>query len=108
MKCFSCKKIGYYASQCPSKKKGKGKEKDEESSTEDEEEFATRFANEFSLVHHLLGAKVNGAWSEDVDACVVDSGASSHMTGMRSMFFSVSQTDSDWYVRCRACTMHIQ
>jgi hypothetical protein len=30
---------------------------------------------------------------------VVDSGSSRHMTGMRSMFLSVSEKDSDCYVK---------
>ena len=79
VKCLLCKKTGHYASQCPSKKKGNGK-KAESSKNEDEEEFAARFANKFSLVRHLLGSEVNGAWSEDINAWVVDSGTSSHMT----------------------------
>jgi hypothetical protein len=36
----------------------------------------------------------------------VDSGSSPHMMGMRSMFLSVSETDSDCHVDCGTSTMH--
>ena len=97
MKRFSCKKNGHYASQCPNKKKGKGKKVDLLGN--DNDEFATKCANEFSLFHHGLGTEANGAWPEDIDAWVVDNGASSHMTGVRSMLLSVLETDSDYCVK---------
>lgn len=105
VKCFTYQKTSNYASQCPSKKKGKGKKK-VAVLAEDDEEFAAGFANEFSLASYLLGTGISSTWLEDNDAWVVDSGASSHMTGMRSVLLSVSETDSNYYVRCGACTMH--
>jgi hypothetical protein len=35
-----------------------------------------------------------------------DSGSSHHMTGMRSLFLSVSEMGSDCHVKSRACTRH--
>jgi hypothetical protein len=35
---------------------------------------------------------------EDIEVWFVDSGASRHMTGMRSMFLSLSEIDSDCFV----------
>lgn len=37
----------------------------------------------------------------------MDSGASSHMMRMRSMFLSVSETDSDLHVVCGVNTRHV-
>ena len=88
VKRFTCHKIGHYAIQCPSKKKGKGKTK-VAVSAEDDDKFAAGFAIEFSLASYLFGIGVRGAWLKDIDARVVYSGASSHMMGMRSMLFSV-------------------
>jgi hypothetical protein len=68
VKCFSCHKIGHYASQCPNKKKSKKE--------------------------------------TQVAAWIVDSGSSRHMTRMRLMFLSVSETDLDCHVGCVTSTMH--
>ena len=43
----------------------------------------------------------------DIGAWVVDSISSRHMTGMRSMFLSVSKTDSHCHVGCGTSTMHV-
>ena len=104
IKCFSCQKTGHYASQCLSRKKSKGKTQVVASVEADD--FAERFENDFSLVSCLFGIGVSGAWLEDKDAWVVDSGASSHMMGIRSVFLSVPKTDSNCYVRCGSSTIH--
>lgn len=41
------------------------------------------------------------------DTWVLDNGASSHMTRMRSMFLSVSEKDSNCYVMSGMHTMHV-
>ena len=100
VKCFACQKIGHYASQCPSRKKGK--EKTEFVVSREVKEFE----NEFSLASCLSGIGVRGAWLEDSDGWVMDSDASSHMTRMRSTFRNVSKLDSNYYVSCGVCTMY--
>jgi hypothetical protein len=42
----------------------------------------------------------------DIGAWIVDNGSSRHMTRMRSMFLSVSETDSYCCVDCGTSTMH--
>jgi hypothetical protein len=88
VKCFACHKIGHYASQCPNKKKGK---KDAQVAASDAQvaastevdDFAERFTKEFSLLSCLSsdGCIV----CEEIEEWFVDSSASHHMTGMRSV-----------------------
>jgi hypothetical protein len=67
--------------------------------------FAEKFEDEFSLVASL---SINNrlAELEDSGAWFVDSGSSHHMTGMRSVFLSVSETGSDLHVQSGVHTMH--
>jgi hypothetical protein len=87
VKRFACHKTNHYASQCPNKM----------------DDFAEKF-EEFSLVTFLSSSSVAGY--EDIGAWFVDNGSSRHMTGMRSMFLSVLETNSDLHVRSGASTMH--
>jgi hypothetical protein len=67
--------------------------------------FAEKFEDEFSLVATLSSSN-RLAELEDSGAWFVDSGSSRHMTGMRSVFLSVSETGSDLHVKNGARTMH--
>jgi hypothetical protein len=69
------------------------------------DEFAEKFEEEFSLVASLSSNK-QIAELEDSGAWFVDSGSSRHMTGMRSVFLSVSETGSDCHVKSGARTRH--
>jgi hypothetical protein len=67
--------------------------------------FAEKFEDEFSLVA-TLSSSSRLAEFEDSGAWFVDSGSSRHMTGMRSVFLSVSETGSDCHVKNGARTRH--
>jgi hypothetical protein len=71
VKCFACHKFGYYASQCPNKKKK------QIVALAVVEEFSTKFDKEFSLIVCL---STRTTYS---DTWYIDSGASLHMTGVR-------------------------
>jgi hypothetical protein len=66
------------------------------------DEFAARFENEFSLIACLSSsASSGGVW-------YIDSGASSHMTGVRDYFSSLKEEEMDLVIemgnnaKCRA------
>jgi hypothetical protein len=100
VKFFACHKTGHYASQCPNKK-----EAQVAASTSIEiDDFAEKFEEEFSLVTSLSSSSV--AELEDIGVWFVDSGSSRHMTGMRSVFLSFSETGSNFHVSCGSSTMH--
>jgi hypothetical protein len=52
------------------------------------DEFAARFENEFSLIVCLSSSTSLGVW-------YIDSGASSHMTGVRDYFSSLKEEEMD-------------
>jgi hypothetical protein len=83
---------GHYASQCSNKKKKK-KLEPEVSASAEIVEFAEKYEREFSLMTDPLGSGC--LVFEDIEVWFMDSGASRHMTGMRSVLLSLSETDSD-------------
>jgi hypothetical protein len=79
-------KLGHYASQCPNKKK---KGKPQVAASTEVDEFSAKFEKEFSLVACLSSTSVStSVW-------YIDSGASSHMTGVREYFTDLSEGDLD-------------
>jgi hypothetical protein len=67
--------------------------------------FGEKFEDEFSLVV-TLSSSSRLAEFEDSGAWFMDSGSSRHITGMRSVFLSVSKTGSDYHVKNGARTRH--
>jgi hypothetical protein len=91
VRCFACHKTGHYASQCPNKKEKKLEP--EVSASTKIAEFVERHEREFSLMTGPLGSGC--LVFEDIEVWFVDSEASRHMTRMRLVFSSLSETDSD-------------
>jgi hypothetical protein len=101
--CFACHKTGHYASQCPNTKKNK--KEPELSSLVEVVKSTQKFEKEFSL---MTGLSDNGsAMFRDIGVWFVDSGVSRHITGMRSLFLSFLEIDSNYYVGYGASTRHI-
>ena len=69
------------------------------------DEFAKKFEDKFSLVASL-SSNNRFAKLEDSGAWFVYIGSSRHMTGMRSVFLSVSETGSYLHVGSGVSTMH--
>jgi hypothetical protein len=63
-------------------------------------EFAERYEKEFSLMTSLVGSGCLAF--EDIESWFVDSGASRHMTGLRSVFLDLTEIDSNCRVNCGA------
>ena len=83
VKCFACHKMGHYAGQCPNKKKK------QVAASAEVDEFSARFEKEFSLLACLsTSALSTSVW-------YIDSGASSHMTGVREHFTYLTKSDLD-------------
>jgi hypothetical protein len=77
--CYYCNQLGHLASQCPEKKKKRREEEGPETTaTKTMEDFSSKFDKEFSLVT-LVSSVGSGGFGGDI-RCIVDSGASCHMT----------------------------
>jgi hypothetical protein len=79
VKCFACNNMGHYVGQCPNgKKRSCGT-----TATTDEEEFATQFERECVFLICCTSVETTpNIW-------YIDSGASSHMTGVREHFIDL-------------------
>jgi hypothetical protein len=83
VKCFVCKKFGNYAGQCPNRKKKKGGT----AATTEEVDFQTQFQRECAfLICYTSVEMTPSIW-------YIDSGASSHMTGVREDFIDLRDTE---------------
>ena len=83
VKCFVCHKFGHYAVQCPNKKKK------QVAASADMEQFASKFDREFSLIACLSSCSgTSRVW-------YIDSGASTHMSGVRECFSELNERGVD-------------
>jgi hypothetical protein len=83
VKCFVCKKIGHYAGQCPNRKKKKGGT----AATAEEIDFQTQFQRECAFLVCCTSVETTPSiW-------YIDSGALSHMTGLREHFSDLKDTE---------------
>jgi hypothetical protein len=77
VRCFACNQLGHYVGQCPKKKK---KKLGGTTTTTEEEEFVVQFESECSLIVCCSTVEIpSNIW-------YIDSGASSHMSGVREHF----------------------
>jgi hypothetical protein len=83
VKCFVCKQFGHYAGQCPNRKKKKGGT----TATSEETDFQTQFQKECAF--HVCCSSVE--YSPHI--WYIDSGASSHITGIREHFSDLRDTE---------------
>jgi hypothetical protein len=70
----------------PKQKKGNKKSQMATSASTEVDEFATRFESEFSLIACLSSSTSSGIW-------YIDSGASSHMIGVRDYFSNLKEEE---------------
>ena len=88
IKCYNCQKMGHFADECHAEKKKKGKDEKVNIVEESEEESALMILSDSEFSERLLqgnGKDVN------CDLCYLDTGASSHMTGIKSFFHSIDK-----------------
>jgi hypothetical protein len=87
VRCYTCRKMGHYASRCPHKHE-KGKKKKHHAHVADVEEHKSK-DEEFVFVSALTRTITQGS-----DTWLIDSGASKHMTGLRNSFPNLTKKDS--------------
>ena len=81
VRCFNCHKMGHYATNCPSKKSKKGSSEGSEG-----EALASQFEMDFTLIACMVSSMMGCVW-------YLDSGASFHMTGDKSLFSALEEKD---------------
>jgi hypothetical protein len=82
VKCFACHKMGYYVGQCPNKKK----KQIGTAASAKVDEFTSQFEREYSLLVSLSTVETPSS------VLYIDSGASSHMSGVREHFTDLTES----------------
>ena len=82
VRCFSCQKLGHFAKDCKSKKQ-RGFKGKYHASTAIEEEFKRSSSPQEKKKDYLLVSTLSGNIVNNKDTCLVDSGASRHITGYK-------------------------
>ena len=83
VRCFCCHELGHYATNCPKKKSKKGSG---EGSEGEAASLASQFELDFTLFACMVSSMVGSGW-------FLDSGASFHMTGDKSLFSTLEEKD---------------
>ena len=96
--CFTCHKMGHISINCPTraeqlKKKNKIFQAHTTEDNDQEEEERTK-EDKDSCEEYVLISALTGSVSPGNDTCLVDSGASRHMTGYKDSLSSLEQKDS--------------
>jgi len=81
VRCFRCHEVGHYATNCPRRKSKKGSGEGYEG-----EALASQFELDFTLFACMVSSMVGSGW-------FLDSGASFHMTGDKSLFSTLEEKD---------------
>eukprot|EP00253_Pinus_taeda_P002957 PITA_02957 len=81
VRCFCCHEVGHYASNCPQRKSKK-----ESGEGSKGEALASQFELDFTLFACMASSMVGSGW-------FLDSGASFHMTGDKSLFSTLEEKD---------------
>ena len=83
VRCFRCHELGHYATNCPKKKSKKGSG---EGSEGEAASLASQFELDFTLFACMVSSMMGSGW-------FLDSGASFHMTGDKSLFSTLEEKD---------------
>jgi hypothetical protein len=89
VRCYCFNQLGHLASRCPKRKKKRKSEGPETAATAAMKDFASKYDREFSLVT-LVSSVGSGGFGGDI-RWIVDSGASSHMTGIWRVFLDFTE-----------------
>jgi hypothetical protein len=95
IRCYTCKKLGHYAFQCPH---GKGKRKHHAHATDTEEPTSQKKAKESKDEEYVFVSTLTGTITQGSDIWLVDSGASKHMTGFKSSLMKLIEKSSSLQV----------
>jgi len=83
VRCFRCHELGHYATNCPKKKSKKGSGEGSEGETAS---LSSQFELDFRVFECTVSSMVGIGW-------FLDSGASFHMTGEKSLFSTLEERD---------------
>ena len=86
VRCFNCHEVGHYATNCPLKKSKKGSLEGSEG-----EALACQFELDFALIAWMVSSRMDYGW-------FLDSGASFHMTGDKSLFNTLEKKELQMHI----------
>jgi hypothetical protein len=89
--CYHCDKMGHIAKHCPARREeyNKRNKRDHVHTIEDEEPPSKMIKEQ--VEDYVLISALSGSISPSEDTCLIDSGASKHMTGQRDILSWLSE-----------------